>query len=203
MKRSTILLLLTSLLFCSCIPTDKEPQANTDIKIEDTQVNISSEEMNGVWRWNVWRVIIQNGEIYKDQSYGNSPADPEEENASYLKFENGKILAHYTYFIFYEKEGIWGEYVIDNNTDGLLINFDKETKKGHLKNLSGRNGELTVLKSDNDRIELLIDLGNDSYSVLELNHETNTDLIQKLKTCPNRDYNQMRRDREEYWKQKN
>jgi hypothetical protein len=159
--------------------------------------------VSGVWRWYKYPVFIENGEIHKDQSYGNSPADPEEENASYLKFENEKILAHYTYFIFYEKEGIWGEYVIDNNTDGLLINFDKETKKGHLKNLSGRNGELTVLKSDNDRIELLIDLGNNSYSMLELYHETNPDLIQKLKTCPNRDYNQMRRDREEYWKQKN
>ena len=161
-----------------------------------------------MWRWYKYPVFIENGEIHKDQSYGNSPADPEENNSSYLEFENGKVLAHYTHYVFYEytdgKNGVvWGEYVIDNNVNDLLINFDKETKKGTFKNLSGLSGELTVLKSNNDSIELLLDLGNDSYSVLELNHEANTDLIQKLKTCPNRDYNQMRLDRDEYWKQKN
>ena len=85
----------------------------------------------------------------------------------------------------------------------FLSVLTRKQKKGTFKNLSGLNGELTVLKSNNDSIELLLDLGNDSYSVLELNHEANTDLIQKLKTCPNRDYNQMRLDRDEYWKQKN
>lgn len=208
MRLKTFITLLSVVLAISCESAitpeiEKDPQTS-----KETQVKISSEEVSGVWRWYKYPVFIENGEIHKDQSYGNSPADPEENNSSYLEFENGKVLAHYTHYVFYEytdgKNGVvWGEYVIDNNVNDLLISFDKETKKGTFKNLSGLSGELTVLKSNNDSIELLLDLGNDSYSVLELNHEANTDLIQKLKTCPNRDYNQMRLDRDEYWKQKN
>ena len=102
MRLKTFITLLSVVLAISCESAitpeiEKDPQTN-----KETQVNISSEEVSGVWRWYKYPVFIENGEIHKDQSYGNSPADPEENNSSYLEFENGKVLAHYTNYVFYE-----------------------------------------------------------------------------------------------------
>lgn len=198
-KSFTILCVLSSLLFsCSAYEPGDAAEKGNDAKYE-----ISSGDMNDVWKMNTSSAVIKDGEIMYREDYGNSLPVPGGAVIRYLDFDEGQLVADYSHYRFYEgteDQLPYCEYVIDNDVSGTTLDFDKESRKGQCRNLNGMDGDLELLESDNATVRLLLDINDDaSCRIIELTKVNDPELVNKLKNCEHRDYGQMWRDVDEYW----
>lgn len=199
-KSFTILCVLSSLLFsCSAYEPGDAAEKGNDAKYE-----ISSGDMNDVWKMNTSSAVVKDGEIQYREDYGNSLPVPGGEVIRYLDFDKGHLVAEYAHYMFYEEaedELTYCEYVVDNDVSGTTLGFDKESRKGRCRNLNGMDGDLKLLESDNATVRLLLDINDDaSCRIIELTKVNDPKLVNKLKNWKHRDYDQMWRDVDEYWK---
>ena len=177
---------------CACERISDNDLRNFVDKKYFKKTEISSSDLNGLWRITVRYVDVKDGDYKLQADFGNSLPYPGGVVVHYSEFDDGVVNALYSHYSLYDysnsKDGeVYYECICDNDVTSVKLSFDKKNRIGACESFNDTSGDFILLESNMSKVQFIVPIAENEGKLVELDYVVNEDLKIKLQNWPNRD----------------